>query len=210
MPQFGEATTGLTEEDSGPITAILEAYTFRNREIRHDRALEVDVSNLLSQVKAPTLVIKSQKSLFTDLTQTRRLVNGIKGAQLRIVPGVMAPVIADLDAVVEAFVTVLGSEDLDSAAIVEEGLRTVVFTDLVSSTETMSRLGDQKGRAEIRRIERAVEELCVEYSGHLVKNLGDGSLISFRSTQKALAFGVALQQRAAKRTSRPEDRHVGR
>ncbi len=195
-PYFGEVSIRLSDEDKRGFDAILQAHTHMNRSHKNNSVLEMDVSQLMDQVEAPTLVIKSQESAFTDMTQTRRLVSGIRGAQLRIVPGMMAPHIADLDAVTEAFVSLLDGERSEVSDAYASEMRTIVFTDLVSSTETLNRLGDHQGRAEIRRVEETIEDLCSEHNGRLVKNLGDGSLISFGSTQKALAFGLALQQRA--------------
>ncbi len=118
----------------------------------------------------------------------------------------MAPWLADLDSVVEAFVSFLTADHHLSTGQADDELRTVVFTDLVSSTEGLSRLGDEEGRSKIREVERIVSELCSEHHGRLVKNLGDGSLISFKSTQRALTFALDLQD---KMMTSPFDMRIG-
>lgn len=74
------------------------------------------------------------------------------------------------------------------------GTATVLFTDLVGSTELMVRLGDTAFDAlrdeHFRRLERAVAS-C---RGVQVKNTGDGILATFSSAVDALAAGVAVQQ----------------
>jgi len=71
--------------------------------------------------------------------------------------------------------------------------RTVVFTDLVGSTEALSRLGDDAGRTAFRDVEHSIEDLSRSHGGRLVKNLGDGSLLSFASPRSALKFALAAQ-----------------
>ena len=165
-----------------------------------------DVTRVMGGVLAPTLVIRSRDSAFSDQEQTRRLVTGIAGAQMRIVPGTLAPFVADLDTTVEAFVSFLLSDHHVPSGDSDDEFRTIVFTDLVSSTEVLSRLGDDKGRMAFRDVEHTVAQLCERHHGWLVKHLGDGSLISFRSTQRALAFGFELQQRMA---TSPLDMRIG-
>jgi len=186
-----------TPEDRHAVTALMTA-AIQGREHVARRNFtgseEFDVSGLLAEVKAPTLVIKPADSLLTDQEQTRRLVVGIPVAQMRVVPGAMAPFMADSSPVVEALVDFLTSSDYRPETGDDE-LRTIVFTDLVSSTELLNRLGDEQGRAEVRSVEAAITELSTQHHGRLIKNLGDGSLVSFKSTGRALLFALELQTR---------------
>ncbi|MGH9035770.1 MAG: ATP-binding protein [Acidimicrobiia bacterium] len=74
------------------------------------------------------------------------------------------------------------------------GTATVLFTDLVGSTELMSRLGDvafdQLRGEHFARMREAVTSA----GGEEVKNTGDGILAAFRSAVDALAAAVAAQQ----------------
>ena len=47
----------------------------------------------------------------------------------------------------------------------------------------------------MREVEEIVSDLCAEHHGQLIKNLGDGALISFKSTRRALSFALDLQGR---------------
>ena len=69
----------------------------------------------------------------------------------------------------------------------------MAFTDIVGSTEYLRRVGDEEGRATIRDLEAQVADLATAHAGRIVKNLGDGSLISFGSNTAALSFALELQ-----------------
>src|SRR5688572_7492812 len=71
---------------------------------------------------------------------------------------------------------------------------TVLLTDLVASTELMSRLGDA-AFDELRRGHfGGLQEVFGGLGGEVVKNTGDGLLVTFGSAADALAAAVAAQQ----------------
>lgn len=198
LPSFSEMVPSAVTDDVHALEALMRASIYSrpsSRSWSNANFYEFDVDHLMGSVVAKTLVIRSRDSEVGNQEQSRRLVTGITNAQMRIVPGTLAPFIADLDPVVEAFVSFLTSEKHMSSVQTDDELRTVVFTDLVSSTEVLRRLGDDEGRSAFRDVESVTSELCATHHGRLVKNLGDGSLISFKSTQRALAFSMELQER---------------
>ena len=81
------------------------------------------------------------------------------------------------------------------------GTATVLFTDLVGSTETSARLGP----AEAERLRRVHDSLLVDavagHGGTTVKGLGDGIMATFPAASEAVAAAVTIQQ-AAHRQSR--------
>ena len=195
VPSLGGLFTSTPTEDLPALERLMRASLYDRPPIKPRDLSRFDVSESLHQVQAPTLVLKSEHSLYTDMTQTRRLLAGIPKAELRVVPGTMAPWLADLDSVVEAFVSFItsGHHQPDRGGI--QGLLTVVFTDLVSSTNLLDRLGDVEGRRTFRDIENLISDLAATHGGHVVKNLGDGSLITFPSTRQAITFSLDLQER---------------
>jgi class 3 adenylate cyclase/pimeloyl-ACP methyl ester carboxylesterase len=157
---------------------------------------EWDASFLLGEVEAPTMIIASRSPHFDVLGEARILAAGIPNSQLRIVDGLNVPYVADRAAVLDAIGNLLGTEtesDVEESVSDASGFRTVVFTDVVGSTEFMQRVGDEQGRSAMRSVERLVVEAAADHGGTVVKHLGDGSLISFGSNSNALAFAVALQ-----------------
>ena len=154
--------------------------------------MEWDAEPSLGSVVAPTLVLSARNPDFDFLSPARRIAAGIPGSQLRVVNGKSTPYVADRAAVHEAIDNLLQPQD-DTKDRALSGFRTVVFTDVVESTEFMSRVGDEKGREAIRHLEQQVAELAEEHEGRVIKSLGDGSLISFGSNSEALDFALTLQ-----------------
>jgi class 3 adenylate cyclase len=77
-------------------------------------------------------------------------------------------------------------------------LATVLFSDIVSSTEQASALGDQAWTGRLEQHDRAVDRQLARFGGHLVKRMGDGVLATFdgpaRAVQCAAAIRDALRQ----------------
>jgi class 3 adenylate cyclase len=75
--------------------------------------------------------------------------------------------------------------------------RTVLFTDLVGSTELTQRLGDAGAMAVLRRHDEAVREALREFGGREIKHTGDGIMASFTSASRAVACALGIQDRFA-------------
>lgn len=74
------------------------------------------------------------------------------------------------------------------------GTVTILFTDLVSSTEMLERLGDE-AMEEVRRVHfRLLREAVAASGGREVKNLGDGLMVVFKSALDAVGCAVAMQR----------------
>ena len=83
------------------------------------------------------------------------------------------------------------------AAISDRVLRTVVFTDLSKSTETLSRLGDSRWRLLLAEHNQAAREAIDRFSGRQVKTTGDGFLVLFDSPAAAVRGAKAMVDAAA-------------
>jgi class 3 adenylate cyclase len=75
-----------------------------------------------------------------------------------------------------------------------EGTLTVMFTDVVGSTELTNRLGDGNARLLTRQLEAIVSREVERYSGIQVKGLGDGQMLAFTSARRAIQCGVEIQR----------------
>jgi class 3 adenylate cyclase/pimeloyl-ACP methyl ester carboxylesterase len=90
------------------------------------------------------------------------------------------------------------------------GTVTVLFTDLVGSTELRERLGDDEVERLRRSHFRLVRDALRPHGGHEVKTLGDGVMAVFGSALDAVAAAVTIQQSARQRDEEREpDRRVG-
>ena len=75
-------------------------------------------------------------------------------------------------------------------------MRSVLFTDLVASTELRVRLGEEQAEDLRRTHDRLLLEAVTAHGGEVVKGLGDGILATFTSASDAVAAAVAIQQAA--------------
>jgi class 3 adenylate cyclase len=74
------------------------------------------------------------------------------------------------------------------------GTITILFTDLVGSTELMDRMGEEEGRKLISHYLSHLREISAAYLGQEVKNLGDGIEVAFSSVLSALDAVTSMQR----------------
>ncbi len=92
------------------------------------------------------------------------------------------------------------------------GTVTVLFTDLVGSTELAARLGREAAEEHRRKHFALLADAAAEAGGTIVKNLGDGLMVVFHSVTAALAAAVGMQQRthlSGSRSDSPDLIRVG-
>ncbi len=75
-----------------------------------------------------------------------------------------------------------------------EGTVTVLFTDVVGSTDLTTRQGDEAAQEIMRAQRDLVRQQVEEHSGHEVKGLGDGFMVAFASARRAVACSVGIQR----------------
>jgi len=73
---------------------------------------------------------------------------------------------------------------------------TILFTDLVSSTELLQRAGDERAQRIFKAHHRLLSEAVRAHGGHEVKWLGDGLMVAFDSARDAALCAIAMQQAA--------------
>jgi class 3 adenylate cyclase/tetratricopeptide (TPR) repeat protein len=76
------------------------------------------------------------------------------------------------------------------------GLVTILFTDVVGSTELLSRAGDEEARRIFQAHHQLLSEAVAAHGGHEVKWLGDGLMVAFPSAADALTCAISMQQAA--------------
>jgi class 3 adenylate cyclase len=89
------------------------------------------------------------------------------------------------------------------------GTVTLLFTDLVGSTELMDRLGDSAGERLRREHFAILRGAAGEHGGREVKSLGDGLMVAFPSALGAVACAVTMQQRIGAHTAEHGDQAMG-
>lgn len=144
---------------------------------------ELDVREALASVQCPTLVLRRADERFFDERHARYTADHIPDAQYVEVPrGAHA---ADET---EQFLT--GMRPL---VVSDRVLATVLFTDIVESTQRAAELGDRAWRALLQRHDSLVREQVEQHRGRLVKSLGDGVLATFDGPSRAIGSAIAIR-----------------
>ncbi len=89
-----------------------------------------------------------------------------------------------------------------------EGTVTILFTDVVGSTELTNRLGDDAARSVLGACDDLVRRQIGRHRGQEVKGTGDGLMVAFTSARRAIACAVDIQQAMAARRRREPERAV--
>jgi class 3 adenylate cyclase len=94
---------------------------------------------------------------------------------------------------------------LQTAERPPEGTVTIVFTDIVGSTEIAERLGDRRWVELLAEHDRLLRREAAAHGGHEVKSQGDGLMLAFASARRAIDFAMAVQLSIADRNERSAD-----
>jgi class 3 adenylate cyclase/pimeloyl-ACP methyl ester carboxylesterase len=158
-----------------------------------DMSWEFDVTELLQQVRLPTLVMHRRNDRAIPFRKSRELAAALPNAKLVVLDGANHwPWFGDSAAVLDAIAEFLGyarPPQAPSAAV-----HTILFTDVEGSTALTDRLGDAAARSVMREHERITRAALKAHGGSEVKTMGDGFMASFGSATKALACAIAIQK----------------
>ena len=158
---------------------------------------EFDVTPLLPQVQAPTLVLHRRQVPYPVVSLGGDLAARIPDAGFVVLEGTTIAPWEDMEPMLAAIDEFLceGEQAAPGAELTAPGaFRTVLFTDVEGSTAMTQRLGDAKAREVLREHERIVRECLRAHGGSEVKTMGDGFMASFGSATKALECAIAMQR----------------
>lgn len=157
-----------------------------------DIAGEMDVRDVLPSISAPTLVLHRRGDQLIDVRHSRYAAEHIPGARYVELEGRdNLIVVGDSEAVVaevERFLT--GAHTPPEP---DRVLATVMFTDIVGSTETAARLGDRAWRDVLARHDELSRSQLARHRGRPVKSLGDGFLATFDGPARAIRCALELR-----------------
>jgi len=154
-------------------------------------AMELDVSDVLAAVRVPTLVIP-RPSLPGPGYYAAERIRGAEVAELPALKGVYTWVDDDAHEATMAATTRFVSRRT-AAAVPERVLATILFTDIVGSTELAARLGDTAWRELLGRHHAIVRRELARYQGRELDTAGDGFFAAFEGPARAVQAAAGLR-----------------
>ena len=149
---------------------------------------QLDACKALPLISAPTLVLHTKENPFISIDHGRYVAEHIPGAKLIELEGAEA--------------TPHGPEVIEEVAEFRTGerpvveieriLTTVLFTDIVGSTERAASLGDQRWRTLLDSHDRVVRDQLRRFRGREIKTTGDGFVACFEGPARAIGCARAL------------------
>jgi class 3 adenylate cyclase len=159
------------------------------------RGLEVDCRPIMEAIAVPTLVVAHPDDPVTPIELARQTAAGIVGA--RIVepdsPGHWSWDVAerlDLDFIEEFLMGSLADRPADRV------LATVLYTDIVGSTELVSRLGDQRWRQVLDAHDTVTRRELRRFRGREINTTGDGFVATFDGPARAVQCAESIIREA--------------
>ena len=194
-----EASPNATEEE---VTAIVNYFRHgaspgaRIALVRMN--MSIDVRHVLPAIQIPTLVLHHAEDPWVPVEAGRFLARQIPGATYVELPGRMhIPAMADAGRYLDELQRFL--ENAWSAAGDQERepdrvLATVMFTDIVGSSERAATIGDRGWRELLEQHHELVRRQLMRYRGVEVDTAGDGFFASFDGPARAIRCACAISE----------------
>jgi class 3 adenylate cyclase len=155
--------------------------------------MESDVTSVLTAIQAPALVISRQADRYVRPEHSRYLANRIPGARLVELQGdddfIFAGNTAEVLDEIEVFLT-----GVRPTSVLDRVLATVLFTDIVGSTEHAERLGDRRWRETLNDYDELVHRELERFRGLCIKSTGDGTLATFDGPARAIEAARTIRE----------------
>ena len=161
-----------------------------------EAAFQIDARPVLPAISAPTLVIHATRDPGVPVQAGHYLADHIRGARMVELEGTdHAPWFTDPERVVTEIEELLTGSRANPAQL-NRALRTVLFTDIVASTERAAATGDERWRAILQRFGEITAEAAERCGGTVVKSTGDGHLMTFEGPTHAIRCAEMLRDDA--------------
>ena len=155
---------------------------------------DIDIRDVLASIQVPTLILHPRGDQTVDVHAGRLLAGRIPGARYVELPGKdHLPFCDDADAVldeIEEFLTGVrrGPEP-------DRVLATVMFNDIVRSTERAAELGDARWREVLSNYYAVLRKELAAFRGHEVNTAGDGLLATFDGPARAMRCARSVREK---------------
>jgi len=155
---------------------------------------EIDVRNVLPTVRVPTLILHRTGDRDANIEEGRYIAARIPNAKFLELPGPdHLPWVGDQGEVVDEIEEFLTG--IRPAPQLDRMLATVLFTDIVGSTERAASLGDKAWRDVLDQHHASVRRELGHFRGQEISTTGDGFLATFDGPARAVRCAVAIRDR---------------
>jgi class 3 adenylate cyclase/predicted alpha/beta hydrolase len=154
--------------------------------------LDVDVRSVLASIRTPTLVFHRRDNQWIPAAFGRYLADHIAEAKFVEIDGAEHfYYTGDVDRILSAVnELVTGKHEMLED---DRVLATVLFTDIVGSTEKASTLGDRAWRDLLARHHAAIRREIAHFRGREIATAGDGFLVLFDGPARGVRCGLAVR-----------------
>jgi pimeloyl-ACP methyl ester carboxylesterase/class 3 adenylate cyclase len=152
----------------------------------------IDIRQVLPSIRVPTLVLHRTGDQLVLVEHGRALAAGIPGAKfVELDGGDHWPWFGDTGAVVEEIEEFLTG--MRHAGPSDRVLATVMFTDIVGSTERVAAIGDRAWRELLDRHDAVTDRQVERFRGRALKHTGDGVLATFDGPARAVQCASTIR-----------------
>jgi class 3 adenylate cyclase/pimeloyl-ACP methyl ester carboxylesterase len=180
----------------------------------------INVTEFLPYIKAPTLILHREGDKLIPKKHSRQLATEIPNARMKMLTGKIHPWwYGNTDEIIQEILKFLEVEhhifnfndtsksenevkiskqslSADDSKRIEQA--TIVFSDIVSSTELVTKLGDTAAREIIKQHDIIISDQVKIYRGRVLQNLGDGFMLSFEYASSAIKCACAIQKKISR------------
>jgi class 3 adenylate cyclase len=154
--------------------------------------LDADVRSVLGSIRTPTLVFHRRDNVWIPFAFGRYLAERIAGATFVEIAGAAHFYYqGDVDSILSAVQQLVTGKH--EALNDDRVLATVLFTDIVGSTEKASSLGDRAWRDLLARHHALVRRQIAHFRGREIATAGDGFLALFDGPARGVRCGLAIR-----------------
>ena len=151
----------------------------------------LDVRSILPVLDVPTLVVHATGDI-APVQFGRYLADHIPGARMVEVAGNdHAPWLTEPDVTIDAIEEFLTGAHAHQPS--RRALRTLLFTDIVGSTDRAASVGDERWHALLQRFDEIAHETVGRFDGRVIKSTGDGHLATLDGPAQAIRCAEVLQ-----------------
>ena len=159
---------------------------------------EININPVLSAIHVPTLILHRTEDTLVDVEASRFMAERIPGAKYVELSGRdHVPVVGDADAILDEIEEFLTGARLGAEP--DRALLTVMFTDIVGSTERAAELGDRRWRDLLDSHRMVVRRELARHRGNEVNTTGDGFLVTFDGPARAIRCAIRIREELRQR-----------